>query len=355
MTKRYLLTIASAVLLLAACELQSIPSPPTPTAPPTEIVAENTPTPSPTMTASPLPILATETPTGTPEPPTTTPTLTETPNPFATYIIQQNDTLIYIVQLFGHRDLAVIDEVIRINANIRGRDSLPGAGSSITIPLPTATNTPEGFALTASAQPNVPQIRLPVDTEIIQVDVQEGITILGIAQQYNTTLPIMATLNPQLGFFNCDFSNPSGGPDCTVILGPDDRVNVPALTPTPTLSPTFSGNETATPTPTYMPPMTFFPQPDAVVSPVSFSLQWLSVGILNENETYLVEVQDTVSGAQHIDVTRSTSYRLPDSLIPADGQPHVMRWRVSVAAPNAQGAYRFISEGVWRTFTWQSR
>ncbi len=349
-----ILLIALAMLLLAACELQTIPTGQTPTPPPSEQVS--TPTASATLTATPETVLATETPSATPEPPTATPTSTETPNPYATYVIQQGDTLIYIVQLFGHRDLAVIDEVIRLNANITSQDRLPGAGSSITIPLPTATFTPEGFALTASAQPPaVAQIRLPVDTEIIQVPVQEGITILGIAQQYNTTLPIMATLNPQLGFFNCDFDNPSGGPDCTVILSPGDVVSVPALTPTPTLSPTFSGNETATPTPTYIPPIAFFPQSDAVVSPVSFSLQWLSVGILHANETYLVEVQDTVSGVQQIDVTRNTSYRLPDSLIPADGQPHLMRWRVSVAVPNEQGAYRFISEGNWHSFTWQSR
>lgn len=353
MNKRMLL-IAVAMFLLAACQLNSVPTGQTPTPAPTEAAA--TPTPSPTMTASPEPILATATPSFTPEPPTATPTFTETPNPYATYVIQQNDTLIYIVQLFGHRDLAVIDEVLRLNPNIRSQDQLPGAGSSITIPLPTATFTPEGFALTASAQPpGLAQVRLPVDTEIIQVPVQEGITILGIAQQYNTTLPIMATLNPQLGFYNCDFDNPSGGPDCTVILGPGDVVNVPALTPTPTLSPTFSGNETPTLTPTYIPPVAFFPQQDAVVSPVSFGLQWLSVGILNEGETYLVEVQDTTSGAQHLDVTRSTSYRLPDALVPADGQPHVIRWRVSVAVPNEQGAYRFISEGVWHSFTWQSR
>ncbi len=358
MTKR-LLSLVFAALLLAACDLQSIPTGQTPTVPPianTEQVSTPTLTPSATMTLSPEPILDTAPPTGTAEPPTATATFTETPNPYATYIIQQGDTIIYIVQLFGHRDLAVIDEVLRLNSNIRSQDRLPGAGSSITIPLPTATFTPEGFALTASAQPpNVPQIRLPIDTEIIQIPVQEGITILGIAQEYNTTLPIMATLNPQLGFFNCDFTNPSGGPDCTVILGPNDIVNVPQLTPTPTLSPTFSGNETATPTPTYIPPIAFFPQQESVVSPVSFSLQWLTVGILRANESYLVELQDTTSGTQHLDVTRNTSYALPSSLIPADGQPHIMRWRISVAVPNDQGAYRFISEGAWHSFTWQSR
>jgi hypothetical protein len=353
MNKRMLL-VALALFMLPACQLNNLPGGQTPTPAPTEAVS--TPTPSSTATASPEPVLATATATPTAEPPTITPTFTETPNPYATYIIQPSDSLIFIIRQFGHRDLGVIDEIVRLNPNVRSADDIPGPGSSIIIPLPTATFTPEGFALTASAQPpNVGQIRLPVNTEIIQVPVQEGITILGIAQQYNTTLPIMATLNPQLGFFNCDFDNPSGGPDCTVILSTGDVVSVPALTPTPTLSPTFSGNETVTPTPTYLPPVTFFPQQDAVVSPVSFALQWLSVGILAEGETYLVEVQDTTSGAQHLDITRSTSYRLPDALIPADGQPHVMRWRVSVAVPNEQGAYRFISEGVWHSFTWQSR
>ncbi|MBE2268843.1 MAG: hypothetical protein IAE80_11475 [Anaerolinea sp.] len=355
MIKRLLL-LSLAAFALAACELQAIPGGQTPSVQPTIATEIQSPSPSPTLTASAEPQLEPPTATPTPEPPTETATFTETPNPYATYILQQGDTLIYIVQLFGHRDLAVIDEVIRLNPNITSEDRLPGAGSSITIPLPTATFTPEGFALTASAQPPVigSGVRLPVDTEIIQVPVAEGITILGIAGEYNTTLLIMATLNPQLGFFNCDFTNPSGGPDCNVPLSIGDLVNVPALTPTPTLSPTFSGNETATPTPTYMPPIAFFPQQDAVISPVSFSLQWASVGVLHGNERYLVEVQDTVTGVQFLEVTQNTSFRLPESLIPSDGQPHIMRWRISVAVPNEQGAYRIISAGSYRTFTWQS-
>ena len=45
--------------------------------------------------------------------------------------------------------------------------------------------------------------------QIIQVAVEEGQTIIGIAQRNSTTLPIIATLNPQISFFGCDFSQQS--------------------------------------------------------------------------------------------------------------------------------------------------
>ncbi len=347
-----LLTFA---FMLAACELEALPPGGlTPSVQPTEVVDAPTPTPSATLT--PEPQLESPTATITAGPPTATDTPSPTPDPYATYVIQPNDTLIGIIRIFGHRDLGVIDEIIRINQNVISADRLPGAGSVITIPLPTATATPEDFALTETAQGATPVIQLPVDTEIIQVTVREGQTIVGIAEENATTLVIVATLNPQIGFFNCDFTNPSGGPDCLVSLQIGQPVNVPALTPTPTLSPTFSGNETATPTPTFEAPIAFYPQQNAVAPPITFALQWASVGILQANEVYLIEVQDDTTGTQHIDVTRNTSYQLPESLIPTDGQTHTIRWRVTVAARNAEGRYAYVS-GMpdWRTFQWQSR
>jgi hypothetical protein len=43
-------------------------------------------------------------------------------------------------------------------------------------------------------------------------------------------------------------------------------------------------------------------------------------------------------------------------MIPADGQPHIMRWRISVGVLNEQEQWRIISGvGDWHTFQWQSR
>jgi hypothetical protein len=199
-------------------------------------------------------------------------------------------------------------------------------------------------------------VSVPSNAEIIQVEVQEGQTIIGIAQNNSTTLPIIATLNPQITFLNCDFSTPSGGSGCTVFLAPGDMVNVPALTPTPTLSPTISGSETPTPTPTFRAPAMIFPPENANVPPITFTLQWVSVGELNPGEVYLIEIEDDTTTARHADVTTTTSYDLPAELVPTDGQTHIVRWRVSVAAQNEQGAYRHIGAvGEWRTFNWRSQ
>jgi hypothetical protein len=82
----------------------------------------------------------------------------------------------------------------------------------------------------------------------------------------------------------------------------------------------------------------------------------VSSGVLLEDQVYLVEIMDDTAGTQHIDITRATSYTPPESLVPSDGQPHAIRWRVTVAAPNAEGAYRFVgAQGEYRRFTLHSR
>ena len=362
--KKTMLALATvAVITAAGCELAQVPQA-TPTVE-TEQIATATPTPEPTLTPSPTltdaPLLELPTSTEMPGTPAETPTETSTPAPYATYVIQPNDTMYYILQQppFNYKSESwnrVIEEVLQLNPFMRSADRLPGPGSSILIPLPTATATPENFSLTASAQPNAPQINLPGNAEIIQVKIEEGDVIVGIAEQNTTTLAKIATLNPQLYYFGCDFSNPSGGPDCNVSLRVGDMVSVPALTPTPTLSPTISGSETPTPTPTHRAPTLFFPPQDGSVPARAFQLEWTSVGVLRDKEVYLVEIQDETAGTQHVDITASTSYDLPDELIPADGQTHTIHWRVSVAAPNDQGAYRYVgAQGNWRTFHWQSR
>jgi hypothetical protein len=43
-------------------------------------------------------------------------------------------------------------------------------------------------------------------------------------------------------------------------------------------------------------------------------------------------------------------------MIPADGQAHQMRWKVSVGVANPDGTLRITSgPAAWQTFTWQSR
>lgn len=359
MLKRAVLTfLLAGTVVLSACDFGLPRGGPTPTilenieSPTAAVEASATLPPSETA----VPQLESPSPTYTPGQPTFTYTASPTPGPVE-YEIQPGDTMLYIIQQnpFNYTNTNVIAEILRLNPLITSIDRLPPPGSTILIPLPTPSNTPEGYDLTQTADPAT---ATPENSSapVTQHTVGEGETIIGVAGQYNTTLVILATLNPDIGFFNCDYSNPSGGPDCTVSLQVGQQVNVPMPTPTPTLSPTFSGSETPTITPTYASPAMIFPPQDANAAAQTFPLQWVSAGILEDNQAYIVQIEDTTSGATHLDTTRAQSYELPESMVPTDGQPHSIRWRVSIGEPTEQGSWRIVSgESEWRSFQWQSR
>lgn len=300
-------------------------------------------------------VIPSPSPSPSPVPPTDLPPPSPTQGPVE-YVIQEGDTLGFIIQQppFNYRNFNVIAEILRLNPNIPDADRLPPPGTIILIPLPTATPTPESMSLTATVQAAVPEVNLPVTTNIIPHSVREGETILGIAEQYRTTLRILNDLNPDLAFLNCDFSIPSGGESCSVLIGVGTPVFVPAPTATPTLSPTPSGLETATPTPTFTAPLVSFPPRNAVIQgTAAFTVRWVSVGILQAEQVYLVQFENLSTGAVFNDVTRSNSYLVPQNLAPADAQSVEIRWRVSIAQQNAQGLYDFVgAQGEWRTFTW---
>src|SRR5687768_411225 len=102
-----------------------------------------TPTVSPTASPSLIPTsgVPTETPTQGP-----TPTL----EPYA-YTIQAEDTLYFIIQQFGYRDLAVIPEVLLLNGMASENDPLV-AGQTLLVPRQTPTVGPT-FTITATLDP----------------------------------------------------------------------------------------------------------------------------------------------------------------------------------------------------------
>jgi hypothetical protein len=361
----FLLCVLAAASSLTGCDLGVVPiqTPTVQVEPSAQPTASASPSPTPTraiatlVVATLVPQIESPSPTWTPGPPTETFTPSPTPGPFE-YTIQSGDTLLYIIQQspFNYRDTQVLDEILRLNPQISSIDRLPPPGSVILIPRQTATPTPAGFELTRAVLPPVTAAPTFDTSRVVQVTVKEGETILGIAEQNATSLSILATLNPDIDFIGCDFDSPFGGSGCSVLLVQGQAVNVPALTPTPTLSPTFSGSETPTATPTYAAPIAVFPPRDASASARTFLLQWLSAGVLQPQQVYVVQIEDSTAGTSFTGVTTDTSYELPRSLLPADGQTHQMRWRVSVGEPNNTGAYRLIGgEAPWNTFYWQSR
>lgn len=362
---RAIVALLIALIALTACNFSPFPqggASPTPLE--VTLTLPVTPSPAPSDTPSPSPtaetIVETNTPIASPAVPTMPPPPTETLGPYE-HIVEQDDTLGYIIQLYGYRDFAVIPEIVRLNDNVPNADTLPPPGSMILIPRQTATppadpNLPTPTPL-AGIDPTNEQTGLNIDTALLQHNVLEGETIVDIASQYATTMEVLARLNPEVDFVGCNFNIPSGGETCNPLLQIGQPVNVPAPTPTPTLSPTPSGSETATPTPTFTAPRVVWPPQDAANIPAApFRLEWVSVGVLLPTQVYLVQVEDVTAQTKTPFITRETSFTLPDELIPTDGQTHTFQWTVAVAEPNEQGIYRLVgSPSPIRRFTWQSR
>lgn len=371
------MSFAITLAILSACNMNNpniVPTPtvqeeviitptqePTDTATPTQV----TPTETPTQLDLPTdqPKLATSTETNTPAPPTETPLPTETSGPFE-YVIQPDDTLMYIIQLPQHGydyELDVAQEVVDLNENMTSIDFLPPVGSTILIPRPTATATPENMEATQETLATIgvdesSGAPLAQGATVGCYEVQEDDSLVSIAAEYDTTLEILSQLNTDLNWFGCEFTQPSGGPQCSPNIQIGQCINVPQPTPIPTNTPTPSGNETATPTPTYPAPRMLYPTNNSTVPPGKFDLQWVAVTGLTEGDQYLVELTDTTNGQKVLQVTDATSFTIPDSFIPADGQPHTIEWRVSVARQNESGVYGYIGgQGDWKTFQWMSQ
>ena len=368
------------VLLLSACNMNTPNIVPTPTVyseltfTPTDVPTE-TPTLTPELPTATLeapteviaptdqPIMATETPTNTPEPPTAIPTETATLGPFE-YVIQENDTLMYIIQLPQHGygyELNVAQQVVALNDNMTSVDFLPPVGSTILIPRPTSTATPEGSEATQVVLATIgvddsSGALLTSGSTVGCYMVEEDDSLVSIAAEYDTTLEILSQLNTDLNWFGCEFDQPSGGPQCNPTIQIGQCINVPQPTPIPTFTSTPSGNETATPTPTYPAPRMLYPVNGVVVPPGKFDLQWVAVTGLTDGDEYLVEITDVTSGQKVLQVTDSTTFTMPDNLVPSDSQPHSIQWRVSVARRNEAGVYGYIGgTGEWRTFEWMSQ
>ncbi len=340
-------------LILGGCNFSPIVAPtPLSTPPPmaTDTLSPLSPTPTPTP-----PDVAAITPADTPTPvtPSATPTITDTPGPFE-HVLQEGDQLIAIVQTYGHRSLAVLDEVVTMNPNVPNADRLPPPGSVILIPRPTPTPTPLGGELTATFFAQHPMSPTPEMMRMTHV-VEEGQTIIGIALQYNTTMMILSQLNPQLDWFGCDFAHPSGGPDCNPSLSIGQELVVPAPTPTPTLSPTPSGNETPTPTPTFSPVRLLWPSPGDIIAGGPLVLRWVSAGVLQPGEYYQVTVTDHTTGAVYTQFTQGNTLALPAELQPMDASPHEITWRVVVVHVRDDNVAVIVGAlGDERPFQWRA-
>lgn len=367
--------LLSLVLLLfpwlaAGCNISMPDTRPSPTIE-IELIATASPAPSATNSLVPFMPSPTTAPVQivTPAATATEPQASPSPEPSATspfyeYTVQEGETLFYIIQLPQHGysyEPNVAATVVALNENIRNADSVIG-GITILIPRPTATATPAGAQATQALLATIglddsSGAVLNSGATVGCHDVVAGDSMVTIAHTYNTTLEILSDLNRgEVDWFGCNFKEPAGGPDCRPTLNIGQCVRVPKPSPTPTKVPTPTGNETATPTATKLAPRLLHPADGDVIAPTALTLHWVGLSGLNPAEVYLLELIDQTANTAYRQVTRANSFRIPDAFIPADGQPHLVQWQVTVARKNDQGEYYYAgAPGEVNTFQWRSR
>jgi LysM repeat protein len=251
------------------------------------------PTASPTATATP-----TRLPTATPAP---SATLTLSPVASATpivHVVRAGETIIYIASYYG----TSADSILKANGLDETSARMLHVGQELVIP----STGPVGGPQPDDSQP---------PPQVIH-EVASGETLSSIADEYDTTVEAILAANK--------LSSPDliyQGQELVVPLMP------PTATPTPTPTPTL----TPTPGPPFAAPALLSPAnnalfngPDAVIV-----LDWTSVGILNDNQAYLVEVE-TPSGKTPLTyTTQATSWRLSADLWPS-GRQRTLKWWVTV-------------------------
>jgi LysM repeat protein len=283
------------------------------------------PTPIPSQTTTPT---ITVTPTETPIP-SETPTLT--PQPPRDYTVKSGDNCGSIAAFFDvdYRDIILLNSLNSTCTNL-------GVGQVIKVPWPTPTPLP---AATATLEP---ASATRASCQTVDYTVQANDTLSSIAINYGVSMQSIKEWN--------------GLSTDGVFL--DQRLTIPlcmrAATPGPSPTPT-------TPPP-YPAPNLLLPADGApfTIANDSVSLQWASVGVLRENETYQVTVEDVTGGTGNklIEYVTDTKFIVPVSFRPSDGVAHVMRWGVQTvrqAGTDSQGNPIWASAGAasqLRTFTW---
>jgi LysM repeat protein len=294
------------------------------------------------------------TPTLTPSP-SGPPTLTPTPPPTATlepytYTVQPGDTLYYVIQLFGYRDLAIVPEVLALNGMASENDPLR-AGQVLLIPRqtptpgPTPTPTPTSSGPTPDPNATTVYTDCNPDNRCISPDgqywihiVQPGETVLVIAYEYDSTADAIRRANNLVND----------------IIYPNQQLKVPILvTLTPTLTPTGGPNSTATPTPTLEPPSPLAPaNGETIPRNRNVVFEWATIHTLRANESYLLVLRNQSTGEESRFVTRSNAFRLPSSFQPGIGRSVRFEWYVVIISGNNPDAPVISGTGHLQVFTW---
>lgn len=276
------LVIGAVIVFFALRQTPEAIIPPTATA-----TATATATGTPTATITPLP-----TSTNTPEP---------SPTPI-TYIVKENDTCLDLAAFFQ----VSVQSIVTLN-------NLPAScilsiGQTLIIPQPTPTATALPSATYSAAE------QTEAACEKVEIIVQSDDTLMSISNNYGVPMEAIKEEN--------------GLPNDVVYLG--QPLVIPLCRKYATPGPT----PTATLPPPYAAPNLLLPANGApfTLAEDSITLQWASVGSLQDTEAYQVTIEDLTAavGPSLVDQVTDTKYIIPSSLRPSDDAAHIFSWIVEV-------------------------
>jgi LysM repeat protein/ribosomal protein L40E len=258
-----------------------------------QIVVDYTPTPTSTQTST---VTSTFTATS-----TNTPVPTATPLPPREYTVKANDSCVGIAFLFN-----VSVQTIVLTNDLPADCGVLTIGQKLMIPQPTYTPTPQATSTPDAAKAT------ESDCELFDYVVKENDTLGSISLNYNVPGEAIKEYN--------------GLPSDIVQLG--QTLKIPLCKRLPTPGPT----STPTPPPPYPAANLLLPADGASFISANdvITLQWSSVAVLRQNESYAVTIEDltTGTGDKVIDYVSETKYIIPVSLRPSGNTPHIFRWTV---------------------------
>jgi LysM repeat protein len=286
-------------------------------------------------------------PTDTALPPTDTPIpMTATPVPPQSYEVQSGDTCGGIATKYG----VALSEFLALN-QLDENNCLIHIGDKVLIPAPTPTAGPSPtLAPGTTEQPqsqstgsSEPTATLPPQ---IIIQVKSGDTCSEIATKYHVTVDYLAQQNGLSA-------------DCALQVG--QTLTLTFATAAPAVSPTPIVAQTPTPRVGYDAPVLMSPQAGVAISETDdvVTLQWLSVGVLKDDEWYVVQVQPSGAITVPIFETKATSIKLTRSIFDGQVERSFAWWvqvkqLVSVNDATGERVYNVLSQpSEVRDFTWR--
>ncbi len=283
--------------------------------------ATQEPTTAPAITFADTPPAAQPTDTPIPEPPTLPPpTDTPAPPPDIEHEVQAGETCgsiaikynvpLNVIVSYNNLDAACF---LRIGDKLRIPQPTPTPGPAPTLP-PDAS--PPDTATPNTAQPTEPALPTATLPPQIVYTVRESDTCSEIAQRFRMSVNQLIQQN---------------GLDDNCLIRIGQVLTLTFATPTPAVSPTPIIAQTPTPRSGYPAPQLVSPIEGALIteSIESVTLAWLSVGLLKENEWYVVQVQPAGAITVPVFETKATSIRLTRAIL-GDLDERSFAWWVQV-------------------------